>query len=201
MNPYNYKQYIALLFSSSSILLTACSASTPEKDLGGVAWSDSWIRVGTIMGVETPESFTLLDNKEALAADGLFYASWTDGDSRPYVNSDDETVNLYDAQLYLLVSECDSSEQAQINCDNWQSAARENYLVYNQETKAMAGQSYTLLFYHCNPDSSPYDHGVSAFAVIGENAVCAELTCLDTYSEDLNDLLKTFLEGCHYAAS
>lgn len=65
----------------------------------------------------------------------------------------------------------------------------------------MAGQSYTLLFYHCNPDSSPYDHGVSAFAVIGENAVCAELTCLDTYSEDLNDLLKTFLEGCHYAAS
>ena len=46
----------------------------------------------------------------------------------------------------------------------------------------------------------PYDHGVSAFAACGTNAVCIEFTYIESYEKDLELILTDFLNGCHFDA-
>lgn len=187
-----------LLFPIFPILFLIGCASTPQETADGQKWSDDWTEIGTTVGVDAPKKFTLLDNKEALAADGLYYATWVDGNSIPYENSDGDTIDLYDAQLYLLTNEAISEENANTSRDTWLSAARTNYEVITEDTVTLNGQSYTLITYNCTNKDNPYDHGVSAFGVCGTTAVCAELTCLENYSEDLETLLTDFLNSCHY---
>ena len=74
-----------------------------------------------------------LDNKDALAADGLYYAAWSCGNAKPYENKDGDTVDLYDAQLYLLLGEAKSTENAQHDKNTWLAAAEENYDVQQKE--------------------------------------------------------------------
>lgn len=183
------------------LFLSGCSSAAPTSTTDGTAWDESWFQIGTTMGVEEPEQLTLLESKETLAADGLYYATWVTGDPVPYENSDGETVDLYDAQLYLLVSECSQESDAQSNCDIWLAAAKENYEILSEETVICGDQSYNVISYRFADADVPYDRGVSAFAVIGTDAVCAELTCVETYEGNLDSLLNGFLEGCHYSAS
>lgn len=157
------------------------------------------VSIGTKITVDTPDQLKLLDNKETLAADGLYYATWAAGTSVPYENSDGDTVDLYDAQLYFLTSEALSKERAETSCSSWLAAAKENYRVQSEETVTFHGQDYTLITYDCINDENPYDHGVSAFGVCGTTALCAELTCRETYTQDARALLTDFLNGCHIA--
>lgn len=53
----------------------------------------------------------MLDNKDILAANGLYYASWVNGEPQPYENSEGKTVDLYDAQLTLVVQENKTEER------------------------------------------------------------------------------------------
>lgn len=182
------------------LLLTGCS-SAPKTTSTGQNWQDDWTKIGNSVGIEVPSQLTLLDSKETLAADGLYYATWVSGNSVPYENSDGETVDLYDAQLYLLTDEALSEEKAKTSCDTWLAAAKENYDVHTEETVTLNGQTYTLITYNCTNKGNPYDHGVSAFGVCGSTAVCAEFTCLENYEEDLETLLTEFLNGCHFKAS
>lgn len=188
-----------ILFVCLLLLLTGCS-SPPTEAADGQKWQDDWLMIGTGIGIEAPEKLSLLDNKEALAADGLYYAAWTDGSSVPYENSEGDTVDLYDAQLYLLVNEADTKENAEKNCQTWLASAEDNYEVLTKDTITCNGQLYTVITYNCISADSPYDHGVSALGVRGETAVCAELTCTKNYEDDLTLLLKEFLNGCHYRA-
>jgi hypothetical protein len=188
-----------LCFTLAFLLLTGCS-KTPESTTTGQAWDENWLTIGTQMGVEEPSQLTLLDNKEALAADGLYYATWVAGDFVPYENSDGETIDLYDAQLYLLVSECDKEEDALTSRDSWLAVAKENYDVLSEQTITCNDQSYTVISYNCISENTPYDHGVSAFGTSGFDAVCAEFTCVEDYEGDLMSLLTEFLNGCHYSA-
>lgn len=181
------------------LLLTGC-ASAPQTAADGQKWQDDWIKTGTVLGVEPPKQLTLLDNKEALAADGLYYATWVAGNSVPYKNSDGDTIDLYDAQLYLLTNESTDEENAKVSCDTWLSAAKKNYEVQSEETLTLNGQPYTLITYNCIGKDTPYDHGVSAFGVCGATAVCAEFTCLENYTGDLEALLTEFLNNCHFKA-
>lgn len=180
-----------------SFTLTGCS-SPPDKAIDGQTWQESWTQIGNFMGADAPEPLTLLDNKETLAADGLYYAAWATGDSVPYENDDGEIVDLYDAQLYLLASETNDEKSAEKNYQTWLSAAKNNYDVLAVEDITCNGQSYTFITYNCIGDNSPYDHGVSAIGVHGAHAVCAELTCVEGYEENLTSLLKKFLDNCHY---
>lgn len=187
-----------LLFPIFPILFLIGCASTPQETADGQKWSDDWMKIGTTVGVDAPEQFSLLDNKETLAADGLYYATWVDGNSMPYENSEGDTIDLYDAQLYLLTNEAISEENANTSRDTWLSAAKTNYEVITEDTITLNGQSYTLITYNCTNEDNPYDHGVSAFGVCGTTAVCAELTCLENYTEDLETLLTEFLNNCHF---
>lgn len=190
----------SVIFICAAALFTGGCAFMPRTEKNEPHIEDGRLLVGTIMSVEMPKELTLLDNIETLAADGLYYNTWTDGEAVPYENSDGETVDLYDAQLYLLVSECDKEETAKENYDKWLTAAKDNYNILSQEEITCSGQSYILLVYDFEDEDSPYDRGVSAFGTCGVDAVCAELTCTEDYEKDLKTILTDFLEGCHYNA-
>lgn len=181
------------------LLLTGC-ATASQTTTDGQNQQNGQTKIGTTLDVKAPEQLTLLDNKEALAADGLYYATWVAGSSVPYKNSDGDTIDLYDAQLYLVTNESTSEGNAKTNCDTWLSAAKKNYEVQTEDTRTLNGQSYTVITYICTSENTPYDHGVSAFGVCRTTAVCAELTCLENYTEDLEALLTQFLNNCHFKA-
>lgn len=193
------KKKLLSLTCCLTLLLTGCS-SAPKTAVDGQNWQKTWTRVGTNIGIDTPKQLTLLDNKETLAADGLYYATWVTGGSVPYENSEGDTIELYDAQLYFLTNEATSEKKAHDACDTWLAAARKNYEICTENTITCNGQSYTMITYNCIGKDNPYAHGVSAFGTCGVNAVCAEFTCVENYTEDLEPLLTDVLNGCHYRA-
>lgn len=182
------------------IFFSGCSASFPSstKDL---TLQDGQIHIGKNIRIDEPENLILLDNKDVLAADGLYYATWVDGNSSPYENSDGENVELYEAQLYVLTSETPSEDAAEKDCAAWLSAAKENYNIYSEKTITCNNQTYTLIEYNCVGGTNPYDHGISAFGTFDVNAVCIEFTCLEKYGMELEPILTEFLNGCHYGAN
>lgn len=183
----------------AAALLSGCTPSQ-KITVDGQPWQEDWISIGRNIGIEAQEQLRFLENKEALAADGLYYATWVDGDSIPYENSDGDTVDLYDAQLYFLASESPNEDSARENCAAWLSAAKENYDVHSEEKINCSGQEYIMITYDCISDTTPYDRGISAFGTIRNSAVCVELTCLEDYNEELEPILTGFLDGCHYRA-
>lgn len=187
-----------LFFAGCLIFLFTGCVSKPQSAKDGRKWSDDWTLVGTQIGIDVPKSLTLTDSNETLAADGMYYAAWAAGGSVPYENSEGDTVDLYDAQLYLLTNEAVSEKKAKASCETWLSAAKENYEVYAEDTVTLGGQSYTLITYNCKNEDNPYARGVSAFGVCGATAVCAELVCVEGYTEDLQALLSEFMKNCHF---
>ncbi|MCM1154291.1 MAG: hypothetical protein NC314_03405 [Roseburia sp.] len=158
------------------------------------------VTVGSYLSIEDIDNrLQLLDNKDALSADGLYYAAWTIGDSIPYENSEGDTVDLYDAQLYLLAGEFKDAQTAQNNMDLWLAAGKENYDVTEEKTITCNGCSYTLINYNCVNEENPYARGTSAFGVYKDSAVCIELTCREQFIDDLESILTDFLEHCVYA--
>ena len=185
---------------SLALMLTGCTASPSALEgSAGTVEDSEYLTIGSHLTVHNTDSrLSLLDHKDTLASDGLYYTSWTAGSSEEYENSDGDTVDLYDAQLYLLLAECKSAEAAEGNRNSWLDAGQANYEVTDEETISCNGQSYILLTYRFTNEENPYSHGVSAFGVFENSAVCVELTCRETYEEDLKEMLTSFLDGCSY---
>ena len=185
--------YILLCFLP---FFAGCSFSSASGDRTA---EDGTVLVGHTLEVRNNDDrLTLIDNKDALAADGLYYAAWAAGNCEPYENRDGDTVDLYDAQLYLLLGEAKSTEDAQHDMDAWLAAAKENYEVQKKDAVSCGGNTYTLLTYQCKSADTPYDRGVSAFYTDQNIAVCNELTCSTDYTEDLYFMLTNFLSNCSY---
>lgn len=176
------------------ILLCGCASSQTDDP----QQPNGQIQVGKSVYIDPLKQLTVSEYNDILAADGLYYATWTDGEAVPYENSEGESVNLYDAQLYFLADECPDEAQAEKNCNAWLSTAKENYQVYSEKTMTFSDQSYTVIYYTCSSDTNPYDHGISAFCTNGANAYCIELTCTEKYTKELEPILTDFLNGCHY---
>lgn len=184
-------------------ILTGCAhASFLSPETKEDAWTDSgFITIGHNLTVHNIDNgMTLLENIDVLSADGLYYATWTMGDAEPYENSEGETVDLYDAHLYLLLGEFPTSQKALDNSNKWIAAAETNYEVLSKEEIVCKEQPYTLLTYNCISDENPYAHGVSAFGVCQDSAVCIELTCRETFEEDIKTILIDFLNNCTYSS-
>lgn len=189
---------LCLMFCFLSFL-SGCSFSSAPKEPSD---KNESVMIGHTLEIRNEDKrLTLLDNKDALAADGLYYAAWTAGNSEPYENKDGDTISLYDAQLYLLLGEARSTKDAQHDMDAWLAAARENYEVQKEETVSCGGRDYMILTYFCKNEDTPYDRGVSAFYTEQKAAVCIELTCREAYTENLYSMLTDFLNHCTYHIS
>lgn len=182
-----------------TLILTGCSIFPPEEKEN--TWADSgYVTIGHCLTIEnTDNGLSLSDNMDVLSADGLYYAAFTMGNSEPYENSDGDTVDLYDAQLYLVLGEYSNSTTAQNNMDKWLTAARENYQILSEEEINVNGQPYSLITYRFINETNPYDRGVSAFGINGNNAVCIELTCRENFEDDLRMIMNDFLSNCAYS--
>ena len=189
-----------ILSITLALTLTGCSGlpSVSDKDADAVVNSE-YVTVGSHLTVHnTDDRLTLLNNMDTLSADGLYYASWTAGDAEPYENADGDTIDLYDAQLYLLLGEYKNAETAEGSMAGWLDAGRSNYDVTAEETITYSGQTYTMITYNFINKENPYARGVSAFGVYENCAVCVELTCREEYTEDLHEMLTAFLDRCSY---
>lgn len=190
-------KYIICIVCITSTL-TGCAAFSSGSGSNTVTDSE-FVTIGSHLTVHNTDArLTLMSNMDALSADGLYYASWAAGSSEPYINFAGDTVDLYDAQLYLLLGEFKSSGAAQENMDNWLAAAHSNYDVTDEKIVACNEQSYTMVTYKFTNEENPYAHGTSAFGVYNNLAVCVELTCREGYQEDLNGILTDFLNNCTY---
>lgn len=179
-------------------MLVGCYSTSSLQENGPVE-NVTKLTVGHSLEVKDIDSrLTLVDNNSTLAADGLYYVSWGMGESRPYENSDGDSVDLYDASLYLLLGESKNPESAQNNVDTWLNAAKSNYEILNEELVTCNDQTYTLITYNCISENTPYEQGISAFGTIGSSAVCIELTCCENFNEDLKPILTDFLDNCYY---
>ena len=152
----------------------------------------------TLVAPAPQDDFVLLDNKDILSANGLYYASWVNGDAQPYENSDGKTVDLYDAQLTLVVQENKTEDKAASAVEGWQTLAQQNYDISDTKTLTAAGQEYTVIQFTYQNESNPYATGVAAFAQRGTSAIEWELSCQDSYSGDALAVLTDFLNGCIY---
>ena len=186
----------------SLFMLTGCSvvsSALSEEDTENTWDTSDYVKIGGVLTVQKSDRrLALLDNKNALSSDGLFYCAWTIGNSEPYENSEGDTVDLYDAQLYLLLVEFVNSQKAQENMDDWLSSAKFNYELVKEEEITCNGQTYTLITYSYKNKSNPYARGASAFGIYENNAVCVELACRDNFADDPESILIDFLDNCTY---
>lgn len=181
-----------------ALLLSACSVA-PSRTADGQSWSEDWVTLGPVLGVEPQEhGLTLLDNNTALTASDMYYAVWTIGEPTPYTNADGDEVDLYPARLDVLVYGCADGEHARAAVEEWTGRQDELYAVAGREDAAYNGQDYLITTYACGSDTNPYSRGVSAFGVCGKYAVSMEFNCLDSFDGDVAEILADFLSGCHY---
>ncbi len=172
-------------------LLTGCIPSdTPPVDESGQ------LQISPRLTVEAPgEGFSLLDYSDALALSGTYYAAWSWGEGEEGVNGDGEETVFYDAQLYLLLQDCEGQEEAAQTCRDWQTREEERYEVSETSTLETGGTVWTLITYTVANEDNPYARGISAFGVWEDQALCAELACRADYPGDEAERLQTFLRG------
>jgi len=184
------------LFALAAVLsLSGCAGpdGDPHPD-----WDESWVRIAEYVGVEPLEGFTLNETNDALFMSGLYYATWTSGGGREFVNSDGADATVYDAQIYVLLEECRGPEAAQEAVGAWTAREKQSYQAGEPYTKAFGTQSFEILPLVSGSEGNPYPRGTAAFAVRGEWALSVELVCSDLFEGDSQAVLEQFLAGFHY---
>ncbi len=193
---------IIILFFVAVALLIPRFSKVPAMDDAGLRWDESWEMLGTVLGVEAPgNGFVLLNNDTILAGNDTFYASWVAGESRDYTNANGKRVELYPAQIYLLLYGCGDADQAAEACSDWMFREEHIYDVRDRREEIRNGQDFSLLIYDCGSVTNPYSRGISAFGRFGNYVIVAELACTADYSGDEQRFLLHFLDGFHYASS
>ena len=150
------KAAAALLSGVLCLCLTGCgTVLPPETAADGADWEESWVTVGGLVGVDTPDGMDARENNEALAANGMYYATWSMGEAEPYTNADGDEAQLYDAQVYLLLSGCRSDELAEDALAQWRSMAELEYAVETTAEETHNGQDFTVITYTFDSDTNP----------------------------------------------
>lgn len=194
------KAAIILIFGVLCLGLSGCgTALLPEKAADGRDWDKSWVTVGNIVGVDTPDGMEAQENNEALEAQGMAYATWSVGEAVPYTNADGEDAKIYDAQVYLLLSGSKSAELAENTLAQWQEMARQQYIIEETTTRTHNGQEFSVITYSFDSENNPYARGASAYGVYRNYAVSVEFVCRQDFDGDAARLLAQFLDSCHYA--
>lgn len=197
--------YLLLPFALILALMAAGSlvdfSQYPSAAADGAPWDKSWEMMAKVVGIEAPgDGLTLLTNNSVLAGEDTYYASWTVGEPAPYTNADGDEVDLYPAQLYVLLYGCADQAAAESACASFLAREQETYTVLDQRTETHNAQDYTIIDYTGGSADNPYGRGSSAFAVRGNYVLVAELLAQDSFDGDVSRMLSDFLDGVHYSA-
>lgn len=206
-NLFRQKNVLYLLFPFALILALIAAGSLvdfsqyPSAAADGAAWDKNWEMMAKAVGIEAPGGgLTLLTNNSVLAGEDTYYASWTAGEPAPYTNADGDEVDLYPAQLYVLLYGCADQAAAESACAGFLAREQQTYTVHSQRTEEHNVQRYTVLDYTGGSAGNPYGRGSSAFAVRGNYVLVAELLAQDSFDGDVSRMLSAFLDGVHYSA-
>lgn len=206
-NLFRQKNVLYLLFPFALILALIAAGSLvdfsqyPSAAADGAAWDKNWEMMAKVVGIEAPGGgLTLLTNNSVLAGEDTYYASWTVGEPAPYTNADGDEVDLYPAQLYVLLYGCADQAAAESACAGFLAREQQTYTVHSQRTEEHNAQRYTVLDYTGGSAGNPYGRGSSAFAVRGNYVLVAELLAQDSFDGDVSRMLSAFLDGVHYSA-
>ena len=177
----------------AAVLCTGCGVKDEDLKSDPLVNPDGTAPVGkTLVAPAPPEGFTLLDNKDILAANGLYYASWVNGEPQPYENSEGKTVDLYDAQLTLVVQENKTEEKATSAVSGWQELAQQNYDISDCRRAGvhchsvyLSGREQPLCLWRCRLWTEGHQcHRVGAFLSGELHRRCTG--CTDRISERLH---------------
>lgn len=188
-------RYLFCIFSLI-FLLTGCSLSVFQSPKTTDDPSDLF--VGNLLEIKNTNSrLILLDHKETLAADGLYYLSWGMNPNESEESSGEDLAS-YDVQLYLLLGEAANNEEAKLNMDTWITAAQTNYEIIEEKEISCNECSYSVIRYNRNSAENGYTKGISAFGTLEQIAICVELISTENFQEDLESILIEFLNNCFY---
>lgn len=182
-----------LLLAALALLLTGCGRQDKHPE-----WPEDWTRFGELMAVEAPENFAPGEFNDALSVNGIWYATWICGEPRTVQTAESEEATAYDAQIYLLIMECGSEDEAKASITDWIARESQNYEAGDSYGFSAAGQHFSGLPLLAGSADNPYSRGAAAFAVRGDLAISAELLCADSFSGDAQAILERFLSGIHY---
>ena len=189
------KKRIFALCLIVSLLLAGCSLpEPPDTAADGTPWSDDWTTLGAVLGVENVDGWRLLRNEDVLAAEGMYFASWVMGESA--LNAEGESV--YPAQVFLVLSECETAADTERLITEWLALVSENYTAEAPQTLDHKLGSFTLIPYRCD-DNSTFARGISCVGVVGNRAVNLEVSCMEDVELDPEGTIIEYLNGFHFA--
>lgn len=177
------------------LVFAGCSGADQKLPPG---WDESWVQIAGYVGVEPLDGFTLNESNDVLSMSGLYYATWTSGDGRDIVNAEGGNAVVYDAQIYVLLEECRSAEEAEETAEGWSAHEKKSYETGESETRSFGTQSFELLPLLSGSEGNPYPRGTAAFAARDEWAISVELVCSESFEGDPRAILEQFLVGFHY---
>ena len=178
------------------LVLSGCSAKETE-DLHP-EWEKAAFRYGNIVAAEDPEGFSLAASNDVLAPVGLNYVTWVTGEEKDFTNSDRKEVKIYDAQLYLLVVDCQTAEKAKTDAEEFVEIESKNYEVGETMTIRVGDQEYQKLVLLSGKEGNPYGRGIACFGTREEFAFSIELMCTAEYDGDLEAIIQGFLENMEF---
>ncbi len=191
------KTAITVLAVILALALAGCTVAEP--DYASLGWEEDWTALGDILAAEEPEGFTLEERVNNLSVYGFRYAIWSAGEEYTYVNAAGKEAKYYDAEIYLLVQECDTETAAFNMLLEWEARERLSYECGENTTISRGGRDYTVVPILAPLEGTvPYERGLVALTAKGKNAVSAELLCREGYVCDAEKILEDFLATLHY---
>lgn len=188
------KLKILSLILTVSLLLCGCGSESLPAD-----WDKSWTVISPFLAAEPMEGFTFGESDDILGLSGVYYATWTNGDARPFTNADGEETVIFNSQIYVVAQECRTEADAQQNIAAWKAREKQNYQVLEEFGITLNDRDYMILTMISGSEGNPYGFGCAAFTVSGTNAVCIELVCSDTFTGEPQLVLEEFLSGLHFS--
>ncbi len=193
------RRYVFALLLAGCVCLAGCSQPVPQQAADGTAWDKNWVSIGNLLGVDTPGGLVPRENNDALAASGMYYATWSIGEMEPYTNEDGDEAQLYDGQIYVLLAGYNEAGKAEDSAAEWLDMAASRYVIEGTSTETYNGQEFTVIAYAYDSDTNPYARGASAFGVYRNYAISVEVSCQEEFNGIAREILADFLSNCHYA--
>ena len=191
------KYTLIALVLALSLVLTGCMGGMvrPPETLGdGTPWDGNWVNMAGLVGVEKPEGFDLLTTNGTLENMTIQYATWVRGEETKI----DKKTYIYEGQIYLMVEQCESADQAAATVQEWYGKLGGDLQITAREVVAVDGVDYELVYYTPQGTDTHFSRGVTTFWQHGSMVLVADIACVETMELDLTKTMTEFLAGFHY---